>query len=197
MILTCVCSPDLHPHCDTWWCYQDILARRSIHHGQARLHPALQRAAQGIQVRLLDGCDSALDHLASRRAACRHGHRLHGRAAHNRRLRVLWLYPVRFSPHLRDQPLTISHRLYLTYKYMLIWVCEQPTHLETNGFYYPYALGAVFAGLYVEEVFLTALFILRKTTAGYVCGGIIVRGRPLAFFSLIILIRQCRLSPSS
>ncbi|EJD53507.1 DUF221-domain-containing protein [Auricularia subglabra TFB-10046 SS5] len=64
--------------------------------------------------------------------------------------------------------------LYLTYKYMLLWVCEQPIHLETNGFYYPYALGAVFAGLYVEEIFLAALFILRKTAVGYACGGIMI-----------------------
>ncbi|KAH7108378.1 DUF221-domain-containing protein [Auriculariales sp. MPI-PUGE-AT-0066] len=69
--------------------------------------------------------------------------------------------------------------LYLTYKYMLIWVCEQPTYLETNGFYYPYALGAIFAGLYVEEIFLTALLILRKTTVGYACGGIIAATIPI------------------
>ncbi|KZV82767.1 DUF221-domain-containing protein [Exidia glandulosa HHB12029] len=64
--------------------------------------------------------------------------------------------------------------LYLTYKYMLTWVCEQPVHLETNGFYYPYALGAIFAALYVEEIFLAALFFLRKTTVGYIFGAIMI-----------------------
>ncbi|EJU00089.1 DUF221-domain-containing protein [Dacryopinax primogenitus] len=80
------------------------------------------------------------------------------------------------------QPVTVGfaavgfYLLYMTYKYMLIWNCDQPENLETGGLYYPKALGAVFAALYIEEICLGGLFFLSGPGAGAIgwAGGAII-----------------------
>jgi hypothetical protein len=56
----------------------------------------------------------------------------------------------------------LHFRLYVVYKYLLIWVMDQPDHLETGGLYYPQALRAVFISLYVLELCMVGLFFLLK-----------------------------------
>jgi calcium permeable stress-gated cation channel len=84
--------------------------------------------------------------------------------------------------------------LYLVYKYLLVWVMDQPDHLETGmyiyswprtelifspgGLYYPRALRAIFVALYIMELCLVGLFFLLKgpdgkiSTVGIACGAI-------------------------
>jgi calcium permeable stress-gated cation channel len=64
----------------------------------------------------------------------------------------------------------------MVYKYLIIWVMDQPDHLETGGLYYPRALRAVFVSLYIMELCMTGLFFLLtkpeggRSTVGIACG---------------------------
>ncbi|KZT52528.1 DUF221-domain-containing protein [Calocera cornea HHB12733] len=80
------------------------------------------------------------------------------------------------------QPVTVGfaavgfYLLYVSYKYMLIWNCDQPDRLETGGLYYPKAIAAVFAALYIEQICLGGLFFLSGSSTGAIgwAGGAII-----------------------
>ncbi|EIN09034.1 DUF221-domain-containing protein [Punctularia strigosozonata HHB-11173 SS5] len=55
----------------------------------------------------------------------------------------------------------VFFRIYITYKYLAMYVVDQPDALETGGLYYPRALRTVFVSLYLLEVCLTGLYFLN------------------------------------
>jgi len=55
---------------------------------------------------------------------------------------------------------------YLLYKYLFLWVLEQPMSSDTGGLFFPKAINHIFVGLYVEQVCLAALFFLAQNENG-------------------------------
>jgi calcium permeable stress-gated cation channel len=55
---------------------------------------------------------------------------------------------------------------YVLYKYLFLWVMEQPMSSDTGGLFFPKAIHHIFVGLYVEQVCLAALFILARNEKG-------------------------------
>ncbi|EPQ57465.1 DUF221-domain-containing protein, partial [Gloeophyllum trabeum ATCC 11539] len=51
---------------------------------------------------------------------------------------------------------------YFLYKYLLLWVFEQPREGETGGLFFPKALQHILVGLYIQQVALAALFFLAQ-----------------------------------
>jgi hypothetical protein len=49
---------------------------------------------------------------------------------------------------------------YQVYKYLFLYVYQQPTTTDTGGLFYPKAWQHVFTGLYVQQICLCALFFL-------------------------------------
>jgi len=54
---------------------------------------------------------------------------------------------------------------YVSYKYNMLWVVDQPVALDTGGIIYNKALTSVFTSLYLAEVCLAGLFFLQKQNA--------------------------------
>lgn len=50
----------------------------------------------------------------------------------------------------------------MLYKYLFLWVYDQPSTSETGGLFFPKAIQHVFVGLYVQQVCLAALFFLAR-----------------------------------
>lgn len=50
----------------------------------------------------------------------------------------------------------------LVYKYLFIWVYDQPAEADTGGIFFPKAITHVFVGMYIQEVCLCALFFLAR-----------------------------------
>ncbi|TFK49099.1 DUF221-domain-containing protein [Heliocybe sulcata] len=55
---------------------------------------------------------------------------------------------------------------YLLYKYLFLWVFDQPRTQDTGGLFYPKAIQHVFVGLYIQQICLCALFFLARNGAG-------------------------------
>ncbi|KAF7966899.1 hypothetical protein HWV62_36609 [Athelia sp. TMB] len=51
---------------------------------------------------------------------------------------------------------------YMLYKYLFLWVLEQPASSDTGGLFFPKAINHLFVGLYVQQVLLAALFFLAS-----------------------------------
>jgi hypothetical protein len=51
---------------------------------------------------------------------------------------------------------------YFLYKYLFTWVNDQPSSSETGGLFFPKAINHIFAGLYVQQLFLCILFFLAE-----------------------------------
>ncbi|KAK4705553.1 calcium permeable stress-gated cation channel, partial [Phenoliferia sp. Uapishka_3] len=69
--------------------------------------------------------------------------------------------------------------LYVMYKYVLIWVADQPDSLETGGEFMRKGIMTIFVSLYVELIFLAALFFLATNSSGKrskpgLAGGVIM-----------------------
>lgn len=54
----------------------------------------------------------------------------------------------------------------LVYKYLYIWVIDQPPSQDTGGKFFPKAITHVFVGLYVQQVCLAAMFFLVRNDQG-------------------------------
>jgi calcium permeable stress-gated cation channel len=55
---------------------------------------------------------------------------------------------------------------YMLYKYLFLWVLEQPMSSDTGGLFFPKAINHIFVGLYVEQICLAALFFLARNSHG-------------------------------
>lgn len=51
---------------------------------------------------------------------------------------------------------------FMLYKYLFLWVLEQPASSDTGGLFFPKAINHIFVGLYVQQVLLAALFFLSS-----------------------------------
>lgn len=58
--------------------------------------------------------------------------------------------------------------LYFGYKYLFVWVVDQPAWAETGGLFFPKAVDHVFVGLYLEQICLATLFFLARDEDGQV-----------------------------
>ncbi|KAF8135989.1 hypothetical protein K438DRAFT_1882078 [Mycena galopus ATCC 62051] len=48
------------------------------------------------------------------------------------------------------------------YKYLFLWVYEQPPSSDTGGLFFPKAMGHIFTGLYIQQICMTGLFFLAR-----------------------------------
>ena len=55
---------------------------------------------------------------------------------------------------------------YQLYKYLFLYVYQQPTTTDTGGLFYPKAFQHVLTGLYVQQICLCALFFLAVDSNG-------------------------------
>ena len=55
---------------------------------------------------------------------------------------------------------------YQLYKYLFLYVYQQPTTTDTGGLFYPKAFQHVLTGLYVQQICLCALFFLATDSDG-------------------------------
>jgi hypothetical protein len=58
------------------------------------------------------------------------------------------------------------YMFYLLYKYLFLYIYQQPTTTDTGGLFYPKAFQHVLVGLYVQQVCLCALFFLATDSNG-------------------------------
>ena len=56
---------------------------------------------------------------------------------------------------------------YQLYKYLFLYVYQQPTTTDTGGLFYPKAYQHVLVGLYVQQICLCALFFLATDSNGH------------------------------
>lgn len=76
---------------------------------------------------------------------------------------------------------------YFVWKFLLTWVFDQPLEHETGGLYYPMAMQFLFAGLYIEQFCLTALFFLKGSSSSHT---FIVQGIFMVILIVITLMTQ-------
>ncbi|KDQ58424.1 hypothetical protein JAAARDRAFT_667496 [Jaapia argillacea MUCL 33604] len=79
---------------------------------------------------------------------------------------VISLAYMLISPIMNGLACVIFYLFYLLYKYLFLWVFDQPSSTETGGLFFPKALQHVFVGLYVMQVCLCALFFLAEDVRG-------------------------------
>jgi hypothetical protein len=67
---------------------------------------------------------------------------------------------------------------YQLYKYLFLYVYQQPSSSDTGGLFFPKAIQHVFVGLYIQQVCLCALFFLARDESGkassVVQGGLMI-----------------------
>ncbi len=51
---------------------------------------------------------------------------------------------------------------YFVYKYLYMWVMDQPPSQDTGGLFFPKAITQIFVGFYIQEVCLCTLFFLAR-----------------------------------
>jgi hypothetical protein len=56
---------------------------------------------------------------------------------------------------------------YQLYKYLFLYVYQQPITTDTGGLFYPKAFQHVLTGLYVQQICLCALFFLATDNNGH------------------------------
>ena len=56
---------------------------------------------------------------------------------------------------------------YQLYKYLFLYVYQQPTTTDTGGLFYPKAFQHVLTGMYVQQICLCALFFLAVDSNGH------------------------------
>ncbi|KAF8326818.1 uncharacterized protein EI90DRAFT_3069169 [Cantharellus anzutake] len=66
------------------------------------------------------------------------------------------------SPLINGLACAIFFLLYQTWKYLFLYVLDQPPSTDTGGLFFPKAITHVFVGLYVEQICLAALFFLTQ-----------------------------------
>ena len=81
----------------------------------------------------------------------------------------------------------------LVYKYLFIWVYDQPPESDTGGMFFPKAITHVFVGIYIQEVCMCALFFLARNSDGKVSA--IPQGA-LMVVLLVLTVSQARDSKS-
>jgi len=57
---------------------------------------------------------------------------------------------------------------YIAFKYLFVFVYDQPDAQETCGLFWPRAINHIFVGLYIQQICMAALFFLAQDAAGKV-----------------------------
>ncbi|ORX39718.1 hypothetical protein BD324DRAFT_597224 [Kockovaella imperatae] len=70
----------------------------------------------------------------------------------------------------------------VVYKYLYIWVVDQPESSDTGGLFFPKAINHVFVGIYIQEVCLCALFFLSRNEKGNVAA------LPQAIIMIVVIV---------
>ena len=78
------------------------------------------------------------------------------------------------SPIINGLAVLTFFLFYQLYKYIFLYVYQQPSTSDTGGLFYPKALQHVFVGMYVQQIVLCALFFLAGGTIGVVLGVMMV-----------------------
>lgn len=92
------------------------------------------------------------------------------------------------SPMINGFAFATFFLLYMLYKYLSIWVNDHPPSSDTGGLFFPKAIQHVFVGLYVQHIFLCALFFLGTSKKAIPEGALMILLIFLtAFFHYIIL----------
>jgi hypothetical protein len=66
------------------------------------------------------------------------------------------------SPIINGLACATFFLFYIMYKYLFLWVYQQPPTSDTGGLFFPKAIGHIFVGMYVQQVCLAALFFLAQ-----------------------------------
>ncbi|KXN81695.1 hypothetical protein AN958_03942, partial [Leucoagaricus sp. SymC.cos] len=66
------------------------------------------------------------------------------------------------SPVINGLAFATFFAFYQLYKYLFLWVYDQPPSSDTGGLFFPKAIQHLFVGLYIQEICLLALFFLAK-----------------------------------
>jgi len=66
------------------------------------------------------------------------------------------------SPIINGLACATFFLFYLLYKYLFLWVYEQPSTSDTGGLFFPKAIQHIFVGMYVQQVCMAALFFLAR-----------------------------------
>lgn len=74
---------------------------------------------------------------------------------------VTFSYSV-ISPIINGLAFALFFLLFMLYKYLFLYVYDQPASGDTGGLFFPKAITHVFVGLYVEQICLAALFFLAQ-----------------------------------
>jgi hypothetical protein len=72
------------------------------------------------------------------------------------------------------------------WKYLFIWVQDQPSSRDTGGAFFPKAITHVFVGIYIQEVCLCALFFLARDQNGNVAA------LPQAILMIVLIVCTVR-----
>lgn len=80
---------------------------------------------------------------------------------HSRTLTLALGYSI-ISPIINGLAVMTFFLLYQLYKYLFLYVYQQPTTSDTGGLFYPKAIQHLFVGLYVQQICLCALFFLAR-----------------------------------
>jgi hypothetical protein len=78
------------------------------------------------------------------------------------------------SPIINGVALLAFFLFYQLYKYIFLYIYQQPSTSDTGGMFYPKALQHVFVGLYIQQIVLCALFFLSRGTTGTVLGALMI-----------------------
>ncbi|KAF5381347.1 hypothetical protein D9615_008345 [Tricholomella constricta] len=70
------------------------------------------------------------------------------------------------SPIINGLACATFFMFYQLYKYLFLWQFGQPSTSDTGGLFFPKAIQHIFAGLYVQQVCLAALFFLARNQNG-------------------------------
>lgn len=77
------------------------------------------------------------------------------------------------------------------WKYLFIWVQDQPSSKDTGGAFFPKAITHVFVGIYIQEICLCALFFLARDQNGNVAA------LPQAILMIVLIVCTVRLATFS
>lgn len=78
------------------------------------------------------------------------------------------------SPIINGLSLLTFFLFYQLYKYLFLYVYQQPSTSDTGGMFYPKALQHIFVGLYIQQIVLCAFFFLSGGTIGKVLGALMI-----------------------
>ncbi|KAH8834007.1 hypothetical protein DL96DRAFT_1491150 [Flagelloscypha sp. PMI_526] len=72
------------------------------------------------------------------------------------------------SPIINGLAFATFFLFYMLYKFLFLWVFQQPQSSDTGGLFFPKAIQHVLTGVYIQQICLAALFFLSRDDQGKV-----------------------------